>query len=175
MKSKGYSPGASTQNVRASELLLAFARLARSSRHREMPEELREVLSCGALAPRHFGAFVVIAMEGSMTVSELAKREGIALSTASLLVTQLFDAGLVERHEDLADRRRTLVSIEPKYREQSESLLAARLAPLHRALERMGPTRSCALMEALAIVAEEIDFDNDDLGESTDHIEGGKA
>ncbi len=144
---------------RASELLLAFVRLARSNKQSEMPEPLRQMLVDGGLAPRHLAAFTVIALEGELTVSELARREGYALSTTSLLVSQLAEAGLVVRREDTLDRRRTVVSVAPQYREQSASLLKARLAPLHRALDRLGPNRSRALMEGLSVLAEEIALD----------------
>jgi DNA-binding MarR family transcriptional regulator len=144
---------------RASELLLAFVRLARSNKQSEMPEPLRQMLVDGGLAPRHLAAFTVIALEGELTVSELARREGYALSTTSLLVTQLAEAGLVVRREDTLDRRRTVVTVAPQYREQSASLLKARLAPLHRALDRLGPNRSRALMEGLSVLAEEIALD----------------
>jgi DNA-binding MarR family transcriptional regulator len=92
-----------------------------------------------------------------MTVSELAAREGCALSTASLLVTQLAEAGLVERREDDTDRRCTLVSVAPAHRRESEQILEAMLAPMRRAIERLGPTKTRALIEGLALVADELD------------------
>ena len=91
-----------------------------------------------------------------MSVSALASREGLALSTASLLVTQLSQAGLVERREDAHDRRRTVVSVAPAYRRDSEAALESKLAPLRRALERMGSRRATALLQGLAILVEEI-------------------
>ncbi len=121
-----------------------------------MPKHIEELVSRGVLAPRHLGAFAVISMEGPISVSELAAREGFALSTTSLLVTQLAEVGLVERHEDDQDRRRTVVSIAPKYRRVSEAVLETKLAPLRRAVARMGPQRARALVEGLEMVAEEV-------------------
>jgi DNA-binding MarR family transcriptional regulator len=143
----------------AEQLLLAFARLARDRRDRsgaELPARLEELVRSGAVAPRHFRAFTLIALSGSLTVSELAAREGCALSTASLLVTQLAEAGLVERREDEVDRRCTVVSVAPAHRRESEQVLAAKLRPLRRALERLGPAKAKALLEGLAVVADEI-------------------
>ena len=69
-----------------------------------------------------------------MTVSELARQEGFALSTASLLVTQLAEAGLVERHEDAdgppADGRLG----GPGAPAGERAVLDSKLAPLRRAL-----------------------------------------
>jgi DNA-binding MarR family transcriptional regulator len=140
----------------AEQLLLAFTGLARDRRGPQLPARLEELLRTGAVAPRHFRAFTLIALSGSLTVSELAAREGCALSTASLLVTQLAEAGLVVRREDDLDRRCTVVSVAPAHRRESEQILAAKLRPLRRALERLGPARSKALLDGLAVVAEEI-------------------
>lgn len=141
----------------ASELLLAFARLLRALRHRsQLPRRLQDLLGSGFLAPRHVVALAVIAMDGPLTVSELARREGLALSTASLLVTQLSEVGMVERREDAHDRRRTVVSVSPAYRRDGEAALQSKLAPLRRALSRMGSRRATALLEGLAILVEEI-------------------
>ncbi len=141
----------------AGRLLLAFARLSRGNRQvTDLPKRLATLLGSGQLAPRHLSAFTVIALEGPMTVSELAAHEGLAVSTASLLATQLADAGLVERREDERDRRRTVVSVAPAHRKESEELLESKLAPMRRALSRLGPAQARALFEGLAVVAEEM-------------------
>jgi DNA-binding MarR family transcriptional regulator len=101
-------------------------------------------------------AFAVVALDGPMTVSELASREGLALSTASLLVTQLGEAGLVERHEDTTDRRRTVVSVAPRHRGESQAVLESKLAPMRRAIARMGPGRAEAMLEGLRILVDEV-------------------
>jgi DNA-binding MarR family transcriptional regulator len=124
-----------------------------------MPKHIGDLLHSGELAPRHVGVFVVIALNGPMSVSELARREGFALSTASLLVTQLAEAGLVERREDPQDRRRTLVTVAPEHRRESEEVIESKLAPLRRGLARMGRERAAVLVEALGVLAEEISRD----------------
>lgn len=141
----------------AGRLLLAFARLSRGNRQvTALPKRLASLVGSGQLAPRHLSAFTVIALEGPMAVSELAAHEGLAVSTASLLATQLADAGLVERREDEHDRRRTVVSVAPAHRRESEELLESKLAPMRRALARLGETRAGALFEGLEVVAEEM-------------------
>ena len=148
-------------------MLLAFTRLLRGPRHGgAMPKHVETLLQSGFLAPRHLGAFAVVALDGPLTVSELAQREGLALSTASLLVTQLAEAGLVERHEDAADRRRTVVSVAPEHRQESEAVLESKLAPLRRALVRMGPRRARALLEGLDILADEVARSADGRGDA---------
>jgi DNA-binding MarR family transcriptional regulator len=140
----------------AFELLLAFLRLSRNAKKSEgVSERLRLLLMEGSLAPRHMTTFAIVAMHGPLSVSELARREGCATTTASLLATQLADAGLVERREDSLDRRKTVISVAPSFRQDGASVMTARLAPLRRALERMGPERARAMLEGLAILAEE--------------------
>jgi DNA-binding MarR family transcriptional regulator len=147
----------STVDEGAGRLLLAFARMSRGNRQvTALPKRLASLVGSGQLAPRHLSAFTVIALEGPMAVSELAAHEGLALSTASLLATQLADAGLVERREDEHDRRRTVVSVAPAHRRESEELLESKLAPMRRALARLGEARARSLFEGLEVVAEEM-------------------
>jgi DNA-binding MarR family transcriptional regulator len=141
----------------ANDVLLAFARLTRGAKGpANMPRRLQALLDASVLAPRHLRVLAVVTLAGPMTISELANRENLALSTSSLLVTQLAEAGLVERREDEADRRRTVVSIAPDFRRESESVLAAKLAPIRRALARLGPEQTDGLLKGLGILAEEV-------------------
>jgi DNA-binding MarR family transcriptional regulator len=150
--------GRSPEDEQASQMLLTFTRLLRGPRRKDsgMPKHVEALLKKGFLAPRHLGAFAVITLEGPLTVSELARQEGLALSTASLLVTQLAEAGLVERRADVSDRRRTVVSVAPEHLQESRAVLESKLAPLRRALTRMGPRRTRALLEGLNILVEEV-------------------
>lgn len=149
-------PPADPRREQAARLLLAFARMPRDQRGGDLPRRLQALVRSGVLAPRHFRAFAVIALGGTMTVSELASREGCALSTASLLVTQLAEAGLVERREDDADRRCTIVSVAPAHRRESEAILEAKLEPLRRVADRLGPQKTRALLDGLEVVAQEL-------------------
>jgi DNA-binding MarR family transcriptional regulator len=155
-RKRGTGPGA-VADEDAFEFLLAFTRLARSAKHNEeVPVRMRTLLDDGVLAPRHLTAFAIVAMHGPLSVSQLAQREGCATTTASLVTTQLADAGLIERREDTEDRRRTVITVAPAFRKDSQQVLNTRLAPLRRAMERMGPDRARTVMEGLAILAEEI-------------------
>jgi DNA-binding MarR family transcriptional regulator len=141
----------------AFELLLAFTRLARSAKHsEELPGRMRSLVDDGVLAPRHLTAFAIVAMHGPLSISQLAQREGCATTTASLVATQLADAGLIVRSEDASDRRRTVISVAPAFRKESQQVLNTRLMPLRRAMERMGPDLAHQVKEGLAILAEEI-------------------
>ncbi len=160
----------STEDAAAAEVLIAFGRLARGRRRDQaLPKHIEALVASGTLAPRHMVAFVVVTLDGPLTVSELAARIGIAISTASLLVTQLAEAGLVERHEDDSDRRRTMVSVAPEHRRESEAVLQSKLAPLRKALAKMGPAHVDVLLEALHIMAEELDRSDGEHTETGAH------
>jgi DNA-binding MarR family transcriptional regulator len=103
------------------------------------PNPLAKLFTSGSLGPRHVPVVVAIAVAGPITVTELAHRLGVGVSAASLMVGELARAGVLERHVDELDRRRTLVSISEPYRGGCEQFALERLAPVRRALERMGP------------------------------------
>lgn len=70
------------------------------------PEWLRLDLTMAQLK-----AVLVLAYERSVTIGTLAQRLGVGLPTASHLTERLVQAGLAERIEDSADRRRTLAQL----------------------------------------------------------------
>src|SRR5262245_45713343 len=90
-------------------LLLLLPRVIGRAKRAKIPEEL----SCFQLAPRHLSLFSYLQFDGPMPVNELAKRLQVAPATVSLMIGELSRKGLLERHEDEKDRRRTIVSIAP--------------------------------------------------------------
>lgn len=169
--------GGSQRDAMASEMLLALVRMGgrRAERGDSSPKKLHDLVLAGKLAPRHLRAFALVALEGPISVSELADREGLAVSTASLLVTQLADAGVVERREDECDRRRTLVSVAPAHRKESEQVLESLLAPLRRAFERLGPAAGRALLDGMQVVVSEMSGSPSANGDASGSSGGGAA
>ena len=137
---------------------LLWSLRVRKSAPENLPENslIQVVRSNSTLAPRHLVAIAVISIAGELTVSELAESEGIAVSTASLLVTKLVDAGLVLRREDATDRRRIWLSVHPSYRAEAEAILEQRLAPVRRVYERFSPKQMANMLEVLDALAEEL-------------------
>jgi len=119
------------------------------------PDDLKEALERASLAPRHVPALLTIALGRSLSVSELARRLGLGLPTTSTIVGELSRAGLVERAEDEADRRRTIVRLHGDY-EQAMGLWAKEtLTPLRTALERLSPQARTHFLEGLRVLHEE--------------------
>ena len=107
--------------------------------------------------PRHIAALLQIAGNERMSVSELADRLSISLATASQLVSDLADLGLVERVEDPADRRRTLIEVSTRHRPLIDKVLNLRLRPLDDALGRLTPDERSGLCRGLQRLASEIE------------------
>jgi DNA-binding MarR family transcriptional regulator len=119
-------------------------------------DELRDAFEKSELGERHVAPLIALAIGGPASVSELAERIGLTPATTSLLVGELSRAGFVQRREDDADRRRTIVSIDESIEEVVRPSLGQTLAPLDRALARMSAAQRRHFMDGLRILNEEI-------------------
>lgn len=117
---------------------------------------LRTTLTDHQLAGRHVVALLHVALRGPLTVTDLADGLGVARTTASLLVAELADAGLVDRSPDQRDRRRTVVTVAAGHRSDVDRVVAARLQPLRRTIDRLGADTMTTVATALAVLADEL-------------------
>src|SRR5690348_2540834 len=101
-------------------LLLLMPRLVGRAKRTPVPERLRSL----DLAPRHLSLLSYLLFDGPQSVNELASRLEVAPTTVSLMVGELSRKGVVERREDEADRRRTIVSIADDSRAAVDAWLA---------------------------------------------------
>lgn len=122
----------------------------------QMPEALRAIFEAHRLTARHGGVLAQLTVEQSIGVGELARRLGVSLPTASGLVADLVRAGLVERHEDPANHRRILVSLNVGHRCEVQELVASRAAPLLRVLDSLAPRDQEGFAAGLAAWAREV-------------------
>ena len=118
-------------------------------------DKLGDAFENSKLGERHIGPLLALVLRGPASVSELADRIGLTPATTSLLVGELSRAGFVERREDEADRRRTIVSIDPSIEEVVRPSLEETLEPLARGLGRMSATQRSQLMDGLRTLNEE--------------------
>jgi DNA-binding MarR family transcriptional regulator len=101
------------------------------------------------LGRRHVAVLAHVAADGPASVSDLAAALGLSLPAASTLTRELEDAGLVERREDPADRRRTVVAVDPATGRAVADWLRARDAPLERALASLDEGERAAFLKGL--------------------------
>jgi len=110
---------------------LAFALRRRRG---ELPTALKQA---GRLGDRHISALISLAVAGPATVSELAERMDMSIAHASLVVSELAGAGLVERDHDERDRRRIIVSLSAAARPAVAEMRNRHAAPLGRFLAEL--------------------------------------
>lgn len=111
-----------------------------------------EFLEIGISMPQAKTLYLVVA-SGSLHMSELAARLGVTLSTVSGLVDRLVEAGLVERHEDPADRRQTFLTPTGRGSELVERFHELNVAHLRALLERLEEPDLTAVEHAFRLLA----------------------
>src|SRR5260221_9083096 len=119
------------------------------SRRRPTPELLELVSGDPPLGRRHVGLLAQIGTDGERSVGELARELDLSLPAASKLTRDLEDHGLVERREDPADRRRTVVALSPATSKRVHAWLARRSKPLEQALATLDTKEREAFMKGL--------------------------
>ncbi|HEY2398538.1 MAG TPA: MarR family transcriptional regulator [Solirubrobacteraceae bacterium] len=129
------------------------------------PMPMRDAMERSSLGKRHATALLAVAAAEPISVSELAKRLGLLLSSTSTIVGELSRAGMVERAEDEEDRRRTIVRVHEDYRDAMDGWLQVAIAPFRTALERLSPEARAHFMEGWRILHEEASLrGSDDAG-----------
>lgn len=122
----------------------------------EMPEELATIFAVHGLTARHGGVLAQLSTSGSVSVTDLARRLGVSLSTASELVGNLSRAGLVDRREDPVNRRRTLVDLAETHRTAVRGFVARRSAPLLTVLDGLSARDREGFARGLSAWAREV-------------------
>ena len=107
------------------------------------------------ISPRHIAALEQI-RGGPVTVGDLAARLGLTLPTVSGVLADLDRAGLVERHPDPADRRRTIVEIIPAQATLIGEWLDGAAKPLARVLDKLSPSEQEAFLKAMNLLETEL-------------------
>ncbi len=149
-------------SMEAIDVFLLIVHVARELRYyaSQIPDDVRETVKSSGLAPRHIHALIQVGAAGQLSVSQLADRLGVALTTASLLASQLAAVGLVERKEDPDDHRRTLIQVPERFEEYTSSMFNAMLAPIDRTLGSTGIADRQAAKSFLARLAESFSENN---------------
>jgi DNA-binding MarR family transcriptional regulator len=126
-------------------LLLLMPRLVGRAKRMPIPEQLRSL----DLAPRHLSLLSYLLFDGPLGVNELASRLEVAPATVSLMVGELSRKGVVDRREDDADRRRTIVSIAEANRAAVDAWLARGAEAWRKALEPLTHEQRLMFVETL--------------------------
>ena len=124
-----------------------------------IPIELRDLLRGHGLAARHLHAMIPLAVDGPMTVNDLAAKLALAPASTSQLVGELGEAGLVTRETDPVDRRRARISLRVHLISMITALAEERLRPLRAALSRIPAGRRAKFIEGWEILVASLEAD----------------
>jgi DNA-binding MarR family transcriptional regulator len=109
------------------------------------------------LGPRHLKVLAQLALHGPQSVSELSARLGLTVPTTSLMAGELSNAGLVERSEDPADRRRTIVSMSHALVPELDQLVESRIGLVSQVLAELEPDERDAFLKGLRSLIAQIE------------------
>ena len=107
------------------------------------------------LSPRHVAALQQL-RGGPLTVTELATRLELTLTTVSGVLADLDRAGFVSRQPDPADRRRTIVEINAAQSAAISAWLDGAARPLARVLDQLAPSEQAAFGKAMDLLETEL-------------------
>jgi DNA-binding MarR family transcriptional regulator len=116
------------------------------------PTAVRAAADRAGLSKRHWPAMLAVAAAGPISVSELAGRLGLRVSSTSTIVAELSRAGLVQRAEDEHDHRRTLVHVHEDFREVMDAWLEAAFNPIRETLGQLSPEARQHFLEGWQIL-----------------------
>jgi DNA-binding MarR family transcriptional regulator len=144
-----------TNSERVAELRLQLRRVMSGlwARRRPTPE-LLALVQGASLGRRHVAVLAQVGTEGERSVGDLARELGLSLPAASTLARELAEHGLLERREDTADRRRTVVALAPGTEPAVRAWLSQRSRPLERTLAALAPAEQDAFLKGLRTLAD---------------------
>ncbi len=133
---------------RSSETLAVRLRGATSRLMRRLRVDSR----AGALAAAKWSALAQLHAGGTLSPSELARREHVKLQTLTRLTAELEAAGLVARSADPDDGRRSRLALTPAGAARLASEVRRREASLQAAVQSLDEGERLALLDACALL-----------------------
>src|ERR1700729_2997824 len=124
----------------------------------KLKRRLRELASAGDLTPSQTAVLMHLDREGPMTVTALARSEGVRSQSMGATIPVLEAAGMVSGSPDPADGRQTILSLTPACRELIRSGRAARHDWLFRAIQtKLTPEEQEQLAAAMSLLNRLVD------------------
>jgi DNA-binding MarR family transcriptional regulator len=124
----------------------------------KLKRRLRELASAGDLTPSQTAVLMHLDREGPMTVTALARSEGVRSQSMGATITVLEAAGLVSGSPDPKDGRQTILSLTSACRELIRSGRAARHDWLFRAIQtKLTPQEQEQLAASMTLLNRLID------------------
>ena len=112
-------------------------------------------------------ALIILAARKELTVSQLARLLGVGNPTASILIQQLVERGLVTRTEDSSDRRQTVIRLSEQGKEISSGRRLEREKQWERWLTHLSDDDLKALARGLSAIIEVVKRESQDKTQQT--------
>ncbi|SDS95731.1 MarR family winged helix-turn-helix transcriptional regulator [Bradyrhizobium canariense] len=124
----------------------------------KLKRRLRELASAGDLTPSQTSVLMHLNQNGSMTVTTLARMEGVRSQSMGATIAVLETAGLVKGSPDPADGRQTILSLTAACRELIRSGRAARHDWLFHAIQtKLTPQEQEQLAASMSLLNRIVD------------------
>ena len=138
------------------EILMLLPTLMRLL-ERPRPVEMGEISHHGIpmvvqVSPGHIQVLLALT-RGPRSVGQLAQELEVSPPAATQLVDRLAEHGMVERHNDTADRRVVLVDYVPGMHEVAQRIVESRRGPLERAMRGLTDEAALAFVKGLKLLA----------------------
>lgn len=124
---------------------------------RPSPVEMGEISRCGLatdvqVSPGHIQVLIALT-RGPRSVGQLAEELEVSPPAATQLVDRLAEHGMVDRHNDPADRRVVLVDYVEGMHEVARTIVEDRRRPLKAAMSEMTDSEALAFVKGLRLLA----------------------
>ena len=125
---------------------------------RPSPVEMGEIARRGLetdvqVSPGHIQVLIALT-RGPRSVGQLAEELEVSPPAATQLVDKLAEHGMVDRHNDPADRRVVLVDYVEGMHEVARCIVGDRRRPLHDAMSKMSDEEALAFVKGLRLLAQ---------------------
>jgi len=125
---------------------------------RPSPVEMGEIARRGLatdvqVSPGHIQVLIALT-RGPRSVGQLAEELEVSPPAATQLVDKLAEHGMVDRHNDPADRRVVLVDYVKGMHEVAGRIVGDRRRPLHDAMSKMTDEEALAFVKGLRLLAQ---------------------
>ena len=134
--------------------------------HRLMASHAPELSAVDLTMSQTKGLYLILAA-GQLRMSELAARLGVTSSTATGQVDRLVELGLLERHEDPADRRQVVVTATPLAESTLEQFRELNSHRMRELLGRLGDDDLAVVERTIQVLSSAIDAEASETGPSS--------
>lgn len=113
--------------------------------------ELDDLTRPAGLTALQYTALTVLERHPDLTSAHLARHSFVTAQSGADMVTALLDRGLIERHRDLADRRRLVIALTPLGQQLLEGLRPQVAALEARTISLLSADETSALRVSLEL------------------------